>query len=163
MKSKLFEKFNVTETGITLADPNISQEEFVEATLEYVKLVSRRAFKQGDLLNLFRNQGWDPNRELIPKLAAKTPDTKLKTFANQMSVAKHSIKYERSDKISWAHYEALQSLKSPEARGDLIRKLIRAHDRRRPISLQKFRPMVKKAKIANGQTINRKGPRPKKA
>ena len=103
MKSKLFEKFNVTETGITLADPKITKEDFIEAALEYVKLVSRRAFKQGDLLNLFRAQGWDVNRELIPKLAAKTPDTKLKTFQNQMSVAKHSVKYERSDKISWAH------------------------------------------------------------
>jgi hypothetical protein len=163
MKSKLFEKFNVTETGITLADPNITQEEFVEAALEYVKLVSRRAFKQGDLLNLFRNQGWDPNKELIPKLAAKTPDTKLKTFQNQMSVAKHSLKYERSDKISWAHYEALQSLKSPQACGKLIRNLIDERDKGRPITLQRFRPMVKKAKIANGQTINRKGPSRKKA
>jgi hypothetical protein len=33
----------------------------------------------------------------------------------------------------------------------------------RPIPLQKFRPMVKKAKIANGQTINRKAPQRKKA
>jgi hypothetical protein len=161
MKSRLFEKFSVTETGITLTDSSITQEEFVEAALEYVRLVSRRAFKQGDLLNLFRKQGWDPNKELIPKLAAKTPDTKLKTFQNQMSVAKNSLKYERSDKIPWSHYEALQSLKDTKACGKLIRRLIDEQDKGRPISLQKFRPMVRKAKVANGQTIKRKGPRRK--
>jgi len=158
MKSILFEKFDITETGITLKDFNITQDEFVQAALEFVKLVSRRAFKQGDLLNLFKDRGWNPITELIPRLIAKS-DTKPKTFQNQMSVAKHSIKYERSDKIHWAHYELLQSLKNPEACGEPIQKMICEQEKDRPISLMNFRPMVKNAKIANGQTIKKVGKR----
>ena len=159
--SLLASKFRITETGIELHDRHITKQDFIQAAIEYVELVSVRTFKQGDLLNKFRELFQeDLHRELISKLVVTTK-TKTRTFENQMSLAKHHPAHERSDRISPGQYDALQSLQDPTERGKLIVKLIKEKDAGRNIPVQEWRKLVRAAKVRTNRPITRSGPKRK--
>ena len=160
-RSPLASKFRITENTIELLDRHITKQDFIQAAIEYVELVSVRTFKQGDLLNTFRELfPKDLHSDLISTLAART-HTKRHTFENQMSLAKHYLDHRRSDRISPGHYDALQSLQDQSERGKLIHKLITELNAGRNIPVQEWRKLVRAAKVRTNQPITRSGPKRK--
>jgi hypothetical protein len=124
----LFAKFLITETSIQLKDPDISEDEFLEAVEQYLALVRSQEIKLGDLLHQFRKCfPGEHQTKLIPHLTTKHREKK-KWLESVMSAAKHLPFNERYPELTYAHYNDTQSLPLERRRAVLakIRERIRA-------------------------------------
>ena len=108
----LFSKFRVTDTFIKLEDPDITEEEFMEAVEQYLALVHSHEIKLGDLIAQYRD--CFPGRhqsKLMPHLVSKHRKKKAWLTAVLSAAANFSFR-ERHPELNYAHYNDIQSLPS---------------------------------------------------
>ena len=152
-------KFEITDRNVSLRDTSISRDDFIEAILEYFRIIDNHRFKIGDFMSLYKRRY--PNRDmpLLLQTLLKRTTYKQSTLYNAMSLAEHYPPDERDGDLPPSQYHTLQSLRDLKFRKKIMADLKTAIKAGHPLSDTKLREIVREAKIRSGQGVGKQGRR----